>query len=375
MSNDRQLSIGFDLTGIWRPNTGILIYALRLAQHLVRYDTNNRYTLFFSRDVHPGFRDLEGKFKSIVLPSQGEVLTKQFLMSIVCNRAHLDLIHFPALPPPAACFRRFIWTLHDAAPWLYPETLDLKGRLYFRQLGALAARRSRALITVSHDSKRRITEALPIPADKVFVTHCGVGEEFRKVNDDTLLQSVRTRYRLPERFILTVGTLEPRKNLPFLLEAYCRFVALTRTDLGLVIAGRSGWKLGSLKSAWNGPAQQVVLTGFVPQDDLVALYSLADALILPSIYEGFGLPPLEAMACGCPVIVSSSGSLPEVVGDAALFIDPEDPDSLVAVMSRLEANRSLRAELTRRGLERAKQFTWRYAAEKTLHVYREVANS
>lgn len=373
MNGERELRIGFDLTGVWRPNTGIFVYAVQLAHHLVRYDTTNKYTLFFSGEIHPSFRTLERRFRAVVFPTQDEVLTKQLLMAAACNTYRLDLIHFPAFPPPAACFRPFLWTLHDATPWLYPETMDLKGRLYFRRLGSLAARRCRALITVSHDSKRKISEALPIPAAKVSVIHCGVDDLFHRIDDENLLDAVRTRYQLPQRFVLAVGTLEPRKNLPFLVESYRRFAAATGSDLGLVIAGRSGWKQGLLEPTFGRPEQRVVLTGFVPQSDLVALYSLADAFVLPSIYEGFGMPPLEAMACGCPVIVSNRGSLPEVVGDAALFIDPDEPASLVAAIGLLETNRILRERLAQKGLERAKLFTWRNAASKTMDLYREVA--
>lgn len=373
MQADKDLKIGFDLTGVRRPNTGILVYAVQLAHHLVRHNINNKYTLFFSGEIHPNFRELEGKFRAVVFPTQGEVTTKQVLMAAICSASRLDLIHFPAFPPPAICLRPFVWTLHDATPWLYPDTMDLKGRLYFRWIGGRAARLSRLLVTDSEDAKQKITRALALPDHKVRVVHLGVDTTFRKVVDLDLLERVRARYRLPRRFILAVGTLEPRKNFPFLVQAYHRFIAETQGDVGLVIAGRLGWKLESLESTLGGERGQIVLTGFVPQEDLVALYSLADAFVLPSIYEGFGMPPLEAMACGCPVIVSNCGSLPEVVGDAALFINPEDPGSLVAAIARLEGNPSLRYELARKGIERAKEFSWGNTATKTLDLYREVA--
>jgi glycosyltransferase involved in cell wall biosynthesis len=207
----------------------------------------------------------------------------------------------------------------------------------------------------------------------VFVIHGGPDGEFQRLDDHELLAAVRARHRLPERFILTVATLEPRKNLPFLIEAYRRFRRLTGTKLGLVIVGRAGWKLESLQPALRESGQEIVLTGFVPQRDLVALYNLAEVFVLPSLYEGFGLPPLEAMACGCPVIVSNRGSLPEVVADAGLLIDPENPDSLVRAIGRVEANQSLRDELARRGLKRAKQFSWKTSAVKTEEVYQQAA--
>jgi glycosyltransferase involved in cell wall biosynthesis len=366
------LRIGIDLTGVWRPATGIFAYAKKLARELLLLDNESRYTLFFSREIHPEFRELEGRFRAVVIPVREEVICKQLLMAIYCNTDGLDLIHFPAFPPPVACSRPFIWTLHDATPWLYPDTMDLKGRLYSRWVGAWAARLSKLIITVSHQAKRDITSALRIAESKVRVVHEGVDSTFRKLSDIALMNSVRERYGLPERFLLAVGTLEPRKNLPALIQAYRRIRRGNQTKLGLVIVGRPGWKSRHLQDDLESEDGQIVGTGFVPQRDLVALYNMAEIFVLPSLYEGFGFPPLEAMACGCPVIVSNRGSLPEVAGDAALLIDPESQDSIVAAIRAVEGSQSLRADLASRGLERVKGFSWKTAALKTLELYREI---
>jgi glycosyltransferase involved in cell wall biosynthesis len=368
------LRIGIDLTGIWRPGTGIFVYAKELARQLLLLDEHNHYSLFFSGEIHPEFRELEGKFRAVVVPVREEVISKQLFMAMYCNVYRLDLIHFPALPPPVACFRPFIWTLHDATPWLYPETMDWKGRSYFRWVGGWAARWSKALITVSYESKRDITSALGVAESQVRVIYEGVDDAFRKLNDPTALNTVRRQYGLPERFLLSVGTLEPRKNLPALIQAYRRMHKNDETKLGLVIAGRTGWKSQRVQNDSEFHAEQIVMTGFVPKSDLVALYNLAELFIMPSLYEGFGFPPLEAMACGCPVIVSNRGSLPEVVGDAALLIDPESQDSIVDTIRMLECSPSLRADLVSKGLDRVKGFSWKSAALKTLDLYREIGD-
>jgi glycosyltransferase involved in cell wall biosynthesis len=366
------LRIGIDLTGIWRPATGIFVYATRLARELMRVDSQNSYTLFFGGAVHPEFQELSPTFRAVVIPVREELVAKQVLLPAACNAHRLDLIHFPAFPPAVACFRPFVWTLHDATPWLRPDTMDLKGRLYFRSLGGWAARLSKAIITDSDDAKRAILRCMPHLESKLNVIHLGIDAGFRTVHDMEFLSSVRERYRLPGHFILTVGTLEPRKNLPFLVEAYARLCATAENRLGLVIAGRTGWNSHPLQKCLQEAGGQIVLTGFVPQDDLVALYNLADLFVLPSSYEGFGFPPLEAMACGCPVIVSDRGSLPEVVGDAALLIDPESLDSLVGAIQTVVNDSSLRSQLIERGYARVKQFCWRTAALKTLQVYEHV---
>jgi len=364
--------IGIDLTGIWRPSTGIFVYAKSLARELLLVDERNEYTLFFSGEIHPEFKKLTHRFRAAVLPLREEVMTKQLLMPVSCNTSRLDLIHFPSLPPPVACFRPYIWTLHDATPWLYPDTMDLKGRLYFQWAGSWAARVSKALITVSYEARRNIMNALRLAESKVRVVYEGIDDAFEKMRDKAFLGSIRQRYGLPERFLLSVSTLEPRKNIPSLIRAYHRIKRANDTKLGLVLTGRTGWKSDFLRDVLECDSDRIVVTGFVPQRDLVALYNLAEAFVLPSLYEGFGFPPLEAMACGCPVIVSNRGSLPEVVGDAALLIDPESEDSIVAAIRALESSPTLRADLARRGMEQVKQFSWKTAAAKTLELYQEV---
>lgn len=348
------------------------MYARQLTRELLTVDSRDQYTLFFAGQVHPEFRELQERFQSIVLPVREEVFGKQVFTAAMCNALQLDLIHFPALPPPVACFRPFIWTLHDATPWLYPRTLDLKGRLYFRWVGRWAARFSKALITVSNDAKRCITEALPFAAGKIRVIYEGVDETFAKSDDREWLNSVRDKYRLPNHFVLSVGTLEPRKNLPFLVDAYLRLCSVTEPDLGLVITGRSGWNSQEIELSLSKAGKGIRITGFVPKEDLVALYNLADVLVLPSIHEGFGFPPLEAMASGCPVIVSNRGSLPEIVGDAALLINPENVSSLEAALRSVLSNPSLRGSLVERGFARAKEFSWRITATKTRDLYSEI---
>lgn len=354
----------------------MFVYAIELARNLLSLDDHNEYTLFFSDEVHPAFQGLGAKFKAVVIPIREEVLSKQLVMGILCNALHLDVIHFPSFPPPLLCFRPYIWTLHDAGAWLYPETKNWKGRLYFRDLGGRAASYSRVIVTVSNESKRDIVAALRVPEDKVKVIYEGIDTSvFRRVCNNTLLNSVRTRYELPERFLLTVSTLEPKKNIPFLVRAYQKLCETFQTKVGLVIVGRKGWKTQAIDRCLSESGPGVVVTGFVPPEDLVALYNLAEVFVLASLHEGFGFPPLEAMACGCPAVVSNRGSLPETVGNAALLIDPEDLDSLVHALRSVLTDSQLRGALVQKGLVRVKEFSWKTTASKTLDLYREVVGN
>jgi glycosyltransferase involved in cell wall biosynthesis len=366
------MRIGFDLTGLYRPATGVYVYAIPLARHLLSLNRDHEYTLFFTGEIHPEFKCLDKKFKAVLVPFRDEIVSKQLAMGVLCNRLGLDLIHFPTFPPPLTCFRPIVWTIHDATPWLHPKTMSLKGKLYFGSLGSWMARMSRAIITVSNESKRNIVQSLRISEQKVRVIYPGVREVFRKVEDASVLQSIRQRYGLPDQFLLTVGTLEPRKNLPFLIKVFHR-LRETSPGLGLVVVGRKGWKTEGIDRVLAETGSGVLMTGFVPLSDLVGLYSLASAFVLASIYEGFGSPPMEAMACGCPVVVSNRGSLPEVVGDAGLLLDIDNVDLWVESLRSLLCNPSVAQALVGKGMSHVKKFCWESAANDTLDVYSRVA--
>ncbi len=212
---------------------------------------------------------------------------------------------------------------------------------------------------------------------KVTVIYPGVEPHFRPVTDMATLDAVRSRYRLPPRFILHVGTLEPRKNLPRLIEAFHQFQVSSskfqgkKPNLKLVLAGGKGWLYEGIFEtvARFGLADAVHFPGFIDDADLPVLYSLADLFVYPSMYEGFGLPPLEAMACGTPVVASAASSLPEVVGDAGLLVPPTDVEALAGVMARALTDAALRAELRERGFAQARRFDWRASAERLVESY------
>jgi glycosyltransferase involved in cell wall biosynthesis len=378
--SDSKPTIGIDLTGLWRPATGIYVYAIELAQQLLTFHRDYNFKLFFTEQVPPEFRELDGNFKAVVIPIREEVLSKQFVIGALSNSMGLDLFHFPTFPPALACFRPTIWTIHDATAWLYPETMSWKGRTYFGRLGTLAARSSKAIITVSNESKRNIVEALRVPEDKVKVIYEGINPIFKRMEDPDKLQALRQRYQLPERFLLSVGTLEPRKNLPFLIKVYkaLRDKYAAQPGAGsppaLVVVGRKGWKSQEIDEALENAGNGVILTGFVPREDLVGLYSTASAFVLSSLYEGFGFPPLEAMACGCPVVVSNRGSLSEVVGNAAMLLELDDIRAWVETLRLILDSPAVSQPLIEKGRERVRKFSWKTAATETLELYTQVAN-
>lgn len=290
------------------------------------------------------------------------------------------------LPRLKSC--KTVLTVHDLIYALFPKYHLPLNKWFLNSFMPVFVRRADAIITVSECSKRDLVNLYGVSPERIAVVYEGVDERFHADPGPDVVASVQQRYALPDRFMLYVGTIEPRKNLITLLDALKRLqVAGYKLQVGpdsfqpstcnlqLVIAGRTGWLyqpfFDRLKAL--GLEDTVRLLGYVPDEDLPALYRAADVFVFPSLYEGFGLPPLEAMACGTPVICSNTSSLPEVVGDAGILVDPLDVEAWSAALARLLADAGLRAHLRRRGQDRAARFNWQETARRTLDTYRQVA--
>ena len=280
------------------------------------------------------------------------------------------MLHSADFVPP---FRRpcpAVITVHDLGFLHYPETLTDESRRYYGQVGR-AVRSAERIIAVSHHTARDLTEHLGA-TDRVRVVHNGVGDEFRAASE-AAIAAARAAYGVEKPYILFLGTLEPRKNLGTLVKAFR--IVRDRHDVLLLLVGRRGWLYQPIFDTIEqlGLRDVVRVVEDARPEDFPALYSGAAAFAYPSLYEGFGLPPLEAMACGTPTVVAGTSSLPEVVGDAALLHPPTDHAALAATLIRLLDDDALRAELGRRGPARAARFTWQEAARRTLDVYQEAA--
>jgi glycosyltransferase involved in cell wall biosynthesis len=285
------------------------------------------------------------------------------------TRLGADILHCPH-PVPARGHRLpLVMTVHDLLPLRHPELFQRATRAHTR-LSLPFARRARRLLTNSEHTRAEAIERLGLPAERVIATPFGIDPRFRPV--DVPSAWLHERFGLERSYVLAVGTLEPRKNLPATLRAFA-LAAARVPDHDLVIVGGGGWGgSGPVEDAARALRTRPILTGFVGDEELVRLYSAASCFVFPSLAEGFGLPPLEAMACGTPVVASDRPALPEVLDDAALLVDPSDPEAIAdAIVSVLESEERA-AALRVRGLDRSAQFTWERCAELTAAVYREV---
>jgi glycosyltransferase involved in cell wall biosynthesis len=370
------IRIGYDLTAIWRRSTGIFRYATEVAKHLLLLEEHTppvRYVFFFAREIHPEFLPWQDRFEAVICPTTNELLIKQCWFPFVLPRLKLDVMHYPSFPPPYLQFTGppTIMTMHDAGPWRYAKALTLHGRLYFRTLLARGVRSCTCIITVSEHARSEIKHFLGERyLAKIAVIPEAAGPEFAIACSDTFKQQVRERYQLPEYFFFTVATVEPRKNLITLLHAYL----IAKKRLGsscppLIIVGRKGWNCADILGYMIELEGFVRFPGHVSDAELVALYQMATCLVFPSLYEGFGLPVLEAMSAGCPVITSNVSSLPEVAGNAGLLIDPLNPDAIAQAMSTVLKDNGLRTHMIHNGHRQASHFSWEATARMTRDAY------
>jgi glycosyltransferase involved in cell wall biosynthesis len=266
-------------------------------------------------------------------------------------------------------------TIHDLSFLRVPQCADPGLRSFLEDVVPRSVGRAHRILADSESTRNDLVELLNVSPDKITVVRPGVESRFRPVRDTVKLAEVRGRYKLPQWFILSLSTLEPRKNFPRLIAAYAQLRRQTGLPHELVIVGNHGWLYDEVydQVRKEGQGDRVHLPGFVADEDLPALYTLADLFAFPSLYEGFGIPPLEAMACGTPVVASNNSSLPEAVGAAGLLVDATDVEGLADAMARVLGNANLRVRLSDLGRAQAARFTWQDAAQKLLETYRLTA--
>jgi glycosyltransferase involved in cell wall biosynthesis len=361
--------------------TGVTRYISGLVRALPRVDLAHKYTLLVSRRVPerllPQAPNVEWRVTHFPINgTKTRILWEQFVQPLEVASRGFDVIHYtdrsmPWLPTGIPS----VSTIQDISYASLPETYTWGKVLYNEITARIAAARADRMITASENTKSEVVRYLKVPEEKIRVICDAVDNMFQPVPSAEVLQEARQRLGLPDRMILYVGSLNPRKNLVTLIRAYAELKRTTDLPHKLVLVGPSEWKSDPVFHAVKdlGLESEIYLLGFVPDSELVCLYNLADLFVFPSLHEGFGLPPLEALACGTPVVCSNSASLPEVVGEAAIMVEPTDVKELAQAMERVLTDPDLAQQLRGKGLERAQLFSWEKTARETLKVYEEVA--
>ncbi|MET0650654.1 MAG: glycosyltransferase family 1 protein [Pyrinomonadaceae bacterium] len=373
------MHIAIDAHSVGTGLAGNETYAANLVEALAEVGGENRYTVYVTRpEAEARFG---GRWKHVevrrTMPHT-PLVRIPLTLSAELRRRPVDLLHVQYTAPPLApC--PVVTTIHDLSFEHIPETFKRRSRVQLRLTVRATARRAAHVIAPSEFTRRDLVETYGLDPGRVTAIPLAVAPHFRPVEDAGELERVRARYGIAGEYVLAVGSIQPRKNLARLVRAYSALRrGRGRSNLPqLVLVGKKAWLYGDTLRAIEEEnlGESVLLTGYVSEGDLPALYTGALLFAYPSFYEGFGLPPLEAMSCGAPVLTGNLTSLPEVVGDAGLTVDPFDPDALAGGLARLIDDDALRADLRRRGLERARHFDWRDTARMTLQVYRRVMSN
>lgn len=369
------MRIAINTLAMRRQLYGVGNYIKNLIHVLSAFDHNNSYLLFASDDNISHLEGLGENFEVDFAPRNRplRLCWEQTILPFKLKQKRIDVYHGATFVTPFVKTCRQVVTIHDMTFHTMPKRHSFTKQLYFRQMIPGAIRRSDMVISVSESTKQDILRLVSTADEKVAVVHLGVEQRFRPVQSTEQLATVREKYGIQRDFVLFVGLIEPRKNVAALVEAYHN--ACLSGCYDLVLAGSLGWEYSDLlKRVTDSPVRhRIHVPGYIPDADLPALYSAASVFVYPSFYEGFGLPVLEAMACGTPVITSAISSLPELVGDAGILVNPSDLPSLTTALRQLTENAALRQKMSERGLQRAKLFTWQATAAKTLEVYKRTA--
>ncbi|MFQ5736861.1 MAG: glycosyltransferase family 4 protein [Thermodesulfobacteriota bacterium] len=388
------MKIAFDCSLVPGQRGGIGQYSYNLARALSRIDRRNEYTLYILMTARrakaaagqetglPDGGNFRVVWKTIPFPFQlfrYAKLPGTGFREYMLGDLDVDVVHSNTFCVPR--FRdkkkKVVVTVYDASVATHPEC-HRRGNIA-HCLGGIkdAVKYADAIIAISEHTKADLVRLFDAPPELITVTQLAAGSEYHPVRDAGLLKAARDKYDLPESYILFVGSLEPRKNVKTLLKAYAMMRKAFREEFPLVIAGGKGWMNSEIPGMVEelGIEGSVTFAGYIDSADIAAVYSGASVFVYPSLYEGFGLPILEAMSCGTPVITSNVSSMPEVAGDAAELVTPTDAQGLASALEGMLGDPGRRAEMGRRGMERAAAFSWERCARETLEVYRKVVEN
>lgn len=352
---------------------GVSHYIEQVLLHLGQIDTSNDYRIYTTRGLDGAALGLPANFR--VIPSRLPTINprvripwEQVIAPMLLRQSGASVFHGTLNVVPLLCPVPSVVTVHDLAFIRFPQTFRAYNRTYLDFATRTSVQRAARVLAVSEHTKHEVAGLLGVPAERIDVTPNAARASFRPP-DPAVLARFRQQHNLPERFLLYVGTLEPRKNLLTLLDAYSQ--VRKAVQVPLMIGGGKGWFYQPVFERVEalGLQAHVHFAGYIPEDDLPLWYAAAHVFVFPSLYEGFGMPPLEAMSCGTPVVTSNSTSLPEVVGNAGLQVPPTDAEALAAALLRLLQQPDLWGHMREQGLQRAAHFSWRATAERTRAAY------
>jgi glycosyltransferase involved in cell wall biosynthesis len=364
------MKIGIMLRHYEQQEGGVKVYTKRVLPLLFSLGSQHQYVLIYQNPKLLGTYSSYANVEEVVVAVPGTVTWDQIGVPWVARRQKLDLLFNPKFTVPFISKAKTVFVLHGSEWFVIPEHFLLYDQWYFKRFVPLYCRSATAFIAVSNAVKADVVKYVGVPPEKVFAIHNGFDPDvFRPVRDPERLRAARERYKLPEKFILWAGQIESRKNVARLLQAFARIK--DAVPHSLVMAGAQRWssstELGAIHEL--GIAERVIFPGWVTHGDLPAVYCLADLFAFPSLYEGFGIPLLEAMACGCPIVTANTCAPPEVTAGCAYLVDPLNVEAIALGMQKVIADHTLRADMIGKGIQRAKDFGWEKCASEVLALF------
>jgi glycosyltransferase involved in cell wall biosynthesis len=375
--------IGFDANGLLGGKTGIGIYSYNLVQALRVLCEQDLFKFYsyciFKNKENVGIpeHNLNRIFPTIKAP--------QFLFYLMWKYIHwpkietiigeVDIVHGLASLVPETSKSKKVVTIYDLTLFSHPETHPRLRTKQYARLMDYSVKASDAILAISESTKKDILNFFDIDENKIFVSYCGIDHDlFKPLDESGPIEAVKRKYAISKKYIYYLGTIEPRKNVDVLLTSFSIIKEKTKGEFQLVLSGMVGWLIEDLikEIEFFAESNDLIFTGYVKNEEAAALYNGAEVFVYPSQYEGFGIPVAEAMACGCPVVTSDSSSLPEVVGEAGLLVEPNNAEALADSILNVLSDNTLKQSLKKMGLQRAQKFNWKNTAKVTKSVYERI---
>jgi glycosyltransferase involved in cell wall biosynthesis len=376
------MNIAIDATSIPRNKTGVGVYLVNLINEISNLDANNSYYIFVQSDDVDSFNIEKDNFHLIIIDSNKyrKVFLRLFWEQIILPKKlkeyDIDILHSPHYTSPVFTKVSRVVTFHDMTFYTLPKVHTFFKRLLFKIYMKISSKIADKIVTVSESTAKDVEKILDVSSNKTCVTYNAKKDMYKPINNQENIVEVCSKYNIRDNYVLFVGTLEPRKNIKTLIKSYSKLIKEINKEIKLVVVGKKGWMYKEIFELMRslGIDNQVIFTGFADLEDLPYLYNGAEVFVYPSIYEGFGIPVLEAISCGTPTITSNVSSMPEVIGDAGITVNPNDVDELKDAIKRIIEDDDLKEQFRKQGIEQAKKFTWKNCAKDTLQVYKKINN-
>lgn len=371
------MKIGIDARMYGPRVSGIGNYVKNLIDSLLKIDSVNEYVVFMLQNGFDEFMPAQKNFKKVLVDCHWYTFREQRKYWRICEKEKTDVMHFPNFNVPLLFTRKFIVTIHDMTPWHFPGDTVASSRVRWLAYATVfnsAMKRAEKVITVSQFSKKEIIKKYAKAREKIEVVHNGVSSSFQRVENYGIINSAKEKYGIKKPYIFFIGVWRNHKNIPGLIKAFAMLREKYKLDIQLVLGGDKTKSSKEIESEIqkSGAVDNIISTGFIPDSEMPALYSGAELTVIPSFIEGFGMHGIESLQCGTPVVGSKTTSLPEILGDAAAYFDPYEPDNIAEVIQKVYLDALLKKSLVENGQKIIKKYSWDECAKKTLEIYKNI---